>query len=695
MKSIRTKVTLALVFCTLFTAITCGAISIYEASSITMDSSSHEMQLTLENQSRKLETTLNQIPQSVDTLADISLTYLKDVERFKSDKSYVTAFTNKLKPIFSTFAEHTAGAMTAYIRFNPEFTEPTSGIFLTRDSSDNTFSFTEPTDFSKYDPSDAEHVGWYYAPVNYGKPMWMDPYMNYNLNKYMISYVVPIFINGESIGVIGMDIDFSIFSDIIDQTTVFDNGYAFLANYNKNILYHKTFEVGSSISEISSELYDNIEKISHNDEMLTFKYNGIKNVAYAKLLDNGMFIVLTATEKDLKAVAMEMNNFIFTNSLVILIITALIGIIIGNRIVQPIKKLEHIILKTSNFDYEESKYAAKLLAKKDETGQMARAVHILRNNLRKMSSDITEAQGSLTSTMKKLANSTNQVFQMSQDNSATTQQLSAAMEETSAAMESVDNTINMIANKSSCIIKECNDGKSMAQEVKGRAESLKEYTIIGSNRTKEMYEELEVRTNDAIEKTEIVNEINQLANAILNISDQTNLLALNASIEAARAGDAGKGFQVVASEIGNLAAQTSSTTETMKEMINDINEVVNNMKTCLTESSDFLKTKVLTDYDSFMNTSEHYAQDASHFEQNMYSIHDAIESLSEAINDIKEAISNVNLTVDEATNGITDIAEKAQDSSSLAENNRNLVSTSHIQLEKLEGILNMLNQHKE
>lgn len=61
-----------------------------------------------------------------------------------------------------------------------------------------------------YDPDDLEHVGWYYIPVKNGAPMWMDPYLNENINIYMISYIVPLFAeDGTSIGIVGMDIDFS------------------------------------------------------------------------------------------------------------------------------------------------------------------------------------------------------------------------------------------------------------------------------------------------------------------------------------------------------------------------------------------------------------------------------------------------------------------------------------------------------
>ena len=59
------------------------------------------------------------------------------------------------------------------------------------------------------DRDDTEHVGWYYIPVKNGKATWMDPYLNSNVNVYMISYVVPIMIDNEAIGVVGMDIDFN------------------------------------------------------------------------------------------------------------------------------------------------------------------------------------------------------------------------------------------------------------------------------------------------------------------------------------------------------------------------------------------------------------------------------------------------------------------------------------------------------
>ena len=206
--------------CSLISTVICGSISIYESS-------------------RRSE----EVAQSVDTLNDLALSELDDFAKFKSDSAYVDSYTDKIAPTLKQTAVHTQGAMSVYIRYNPEFTEPTSGVFYTRDSAESEFQEVEPTDFTMYEPDDLEHVGWYYIPVGNQKPTWMDPYLNSNINVYMISYVVPIFVDGESVGIIGMDIEFGTFTDVLDSAGVFNSGYAFLADGQGNIMYHKVHDV--------------------------------------------------------------------------------------------------------------------------------------------------------------------------------------------------------------------------------------------------------------------------------------------------------------------------------------------------------------------------------------------------------------------------------------------------------------------
>lgn len=694
MKSIRTKISFTLILCTLVSIVICDGISIINTSRKVSNDSSRQMQLTCQNESNDLNATLKGISDSVNMLSSISLSYLNDVQKFKTDKTYVDSYTDKLKPLFQQFAKNTNGVMTAYIRFNPDFTYPTSGLFLTRNDSKSDFKFITPTDFSKYDKSDSEHVGWYYVPVESKTPMWMAPYRNSNLGIYMTSYVIPIFIDGESIGVIGMDVDFSLFTDIVKQTSIFKSGYAFLTDSNETIIYHKILDNGTSIKEVSPSLHKSIQNAKNANSTLCYTYEGKTKYLCSTLLSNGMYFNMAATKAEIYHDAYKMVRLILSGSLAALIISVIIGLFFGQYIATPILRLKDIVVQTAQFNFTPSKYGTKLCNIKDETGQMACAIREMRNNLRKITSDIQETQSTLAQRMIELMDTSNQVAKMSEDNSATTEELSAAMEETAATMQNIEASMQTIKSESEEIQTNCDNGASLANEVKIRANQLKQDTKKGSEQTKQMYDSLLNKTETAIDKAKTVEQINQLANVILDISEQTNLLALNASIEAARAGEAGKGFQVVASEIGTLATQTASTTETIKSTIVDIHSVVDNMTECLKECTDFLNTNVLKDYDEFITTSEYYANDAQNYEEGMSAIKISIESLSKAIQDISDAINGVNVSVEETSIGITDIAEKAQDTSMAIENNNNHIQTNNEQIKKLQGILEMFHMNE-
>lgn len=694
MKSIRTRISLLLIGCTTVVAFLCGMITLKDTQKSAIHNSTSQIQLNCENQSLKLNSMLQQIESSVTILSNLSLTYLNDVEQFKTDSNYVTNYVETLTPLLLEFANQTNGCLAAYIRFNPEFTKPDSGLFLTRNNKSEDFTFNRPTDFSMYDPTDLEHVGWYYIPVNNKAPMWMDPYMNSNLNIYMISYVVPLFINGESIGVIGMDIDFRVFTDIIDESSVLSNGYAFLAS-SDTIIYHKQFENGVNCSDISDDLQEAFVISADKQICKMYHRDGKEQYLYSSLLANNMYFIMTAGKQDILNQSTNLMRKIMLVSTLLILFSLCSSIFLGTRITIPIRKLEEIVNATTELDFTPYKDGKRLRAVRDETGKMARSIHLLRKKLKKVVNDIVRTHFSLSHTMEQLQEDSMTVSKMSEENSVITQQLSAAMKETTSTMQTIDQTIQAIKKESDDISKDTKHGNQIANEVKERADELKKKTMEGSVKTKKMYEELLAKTNAAIEQAKTVEQINQFANTILDISEQTNLLALNASIEASRAGEAGKGFQVVASEIGKLATQTSTTTGNIKVVIGDINSTVSNMTQCLNESTEFLKQNVLADYDGFMETAEHYAKDSQNYKEHMESIQASLHTLTEAILSITEAINGVNATVSKTSSGIVDIAGKTHDTATLIENTRQLILSSDEQIQTLQNILDLFHNYTE
>ena len=129
----------------------------------------------------------------------------------KSVCSYVALLLRSglLENVAVNAASNTEGALAVYVRYNPDFTPPTSGLFWSKTALNGSFQQLVPTDFSNYNPMDVERVGWYYIPVKTGKPTWMSPYLNQNINVRMISYVIPLYKNNATVGVVGMDIDFA------------------------------------------------------------------------------------------------------------------------------------------------------------------------------------------------------------------------------------------------------------------------------------------------------------------------------------------------------------------------------------------------------------------------------------------------------------------------------------------------------
>lgn len=691
MKTIKARIVITVVICSLMSAGICGGISIVNSGRSEYKDSQEEMVYVCENQGTRMEAQMEKVEQSVNTAYSVVLQQLTDVNAFKSSKSYVDDFTLIMEQMLYEIGGNTEGAMSAYIRYNPEFTEPDSGVFLTRDSDADDFTSVTPTDFSMYEPDDLEHVGWYYIPVQHGGPIWMDPYLNSNINVYMVSYVIPIIIDGESIGIVGMDIDFRKFTAAVDSASVFESGYAFLADAGGNIVYHKNLETGTDIGSLQGAegIKEALLDPAKERTTLEYSYQGQdKELCYLSLR-NGMKYVLTTPGKELRSAAKHIVLLILGGTFIAMAISMLIGVFMGAAITRPITQISTIVEDTSKFNFRKNENSDRLCRRKDESGRMANFLREMRASLRSMVADIQRTHSDLDDTLKQLTHITDQVQLMSGENSEITQGLASAMEETAAAMETVNSTVSQVKERAQTIRDNSRNGEKASQESRQRADDLKNTTGASQDKTTQMYRAVQEKTAAAMEQAQAVKKINQLTQSILDISGQTNLLALNASIEAARAGEAGRGFAVVADEIGGLAAQTSSTVGNINGITTEVNQAVENMAACLQETLSFLEETVLQDYSGFMDVAEQYTQDASGFEENMKAIGQEVETLLAAIVEIAESVNNITMTVGEAAQNISSIAQKTQDVSQLVEGNVELMETNAENVVKLQQIVDM------
>ena len=489
MKSIKTKIIVSIIACTLLSVIPIGFMSLRNVYQTSNQGAEQELALKCRNEQEQINAQISKIEQSVDTLSSIAMNKL-DFSEFKSSAVYVKQYTDSIMSDVVKFGEHTDGAICVYVRYNPDFTEPTSGIFLTRNSTDEEFTSSVPTDFTMYDKTDVEHVGWYYVPVENGAPLWMDPYLNGNVNVYMISYVVPLYVDGESVGIIGMDIDFSQITDLVDETKVYQSGYAFLTDASAAVMYHKNADEGTKLSDLDSSLSKSADFIGddgNQGKTMDYSYKNVNKKFAFYNLDNGMKLVLTAPVSEIYAEAYGLAKLIIIAMIVAFVLSAVIGVIIGTGMTRPIRQLTAVIEQTAELDFRPTKDGGKLRKQKDEIGNMATKIHLMRKKLREMMRDLQQTQQVLEGNAEDLNHLMKQNSAYAEDNSATTQKLAAGMEETSANAAHIVENVGIMRESSDNIQRLAEDGEKNSGQIQERAGEMERISTESRHKTDQMY----------------------------------------------------------------------------------------------------------------------------------------------------------------------------------------------------------------
>ena len=442
------------------------------------------------------------------------------------------------------------------------------------------------------------------------------------------------------------------------------SAYLYLVDTDGTMLYHPTADkIGKPVeNDVISGVVKQLQDGSvPDDDVVLYDYKGeTKYAAYALTADHKI-VVVSANQSDILGAYDNLYITLAKVALISLVFCMCVGFLVSRMICKPIRALTEVITQTAELNFCSDPRAQKLRKKRNETGIMARAIHIMRKNLREMVVNVEQINDQLSNNMNRLQQMTGDVDSMCSENSATTQELAAGMEETAASSETINGHIGSIKTGADEIVKLADEGTSVSGEVMKRAQTLQEQTLAASAKTQKMYESVKDKSDKAIQESQAVEKINELTETIMSISSQTSLLALNASIEAARAGEAGKGFAVVATEIGSLAGQTSRAVTDINGIVQEVNEAVANMSECLVEITTFLEETVLPEYNDFKDVSIQYHQDANVFKDSMTGVKDAIDSLGQAVDMIVDAIGGINQTVHESTVGVTDIAEKTSE----------------------------------
>ena len=325
------------------------------------------------------------------------------------------------------------------------------------------------------------------------------------------------------------------------------------------------------------------------------------------------------------------------------------------------------------------------LSRRDDFGDFAKSMENMKEKCAELIFKVSEEASSILNVVTEVNQEVGSLCGNMDNISAATEELSAGMEETSATTVVVNNATEQIVSAVSEIAKRSEAGAAKSSEIKDRADTAIQHVLESQKKTSLIHQDIHEQLQIAIEEAKVVDSIFKLTDAIMNISSQTNLLALNASIEAARAGDAGRGFSVVAQEIGSLASETTNTVAQIKTVVNNVTRAVTNLSAHAEQLLTFVAADVTEDYDNFLGVGKQYSEDAKYFTQLIETFSKEAQQLNSAINEMHTSMLDITKATDEGSRGISDIAQSATGVIMESENVKTLV-------QKSEGSAELLNK---
>ncbi len=244
--------------------------------------------------------------------------------------------------------------------------------------------------------------------------------------------------------------------------------------------------------------------------------------------------------------------------------------------------------------------------------------------------------------------------------SAMAAELNASMQEMSVNAAMINGSAQSVREEVGRMAGRTTEISGYTREMKRHADSMESTARENMASTGSRVKEILAVLNQAILDSGSVDQVNSLSDDITNLANQTNLLALNASIEAARAGDAGRGFMVVATEISQLAIESREAANHIRRINGIVTDAVHNLAEHATGLVSYMEDSIIPEFESFVESGSEYKKRADYIEIAMNEFSEKTGTLRATTEEIANAINAIADAIEESAGSVTNAVSSTQ-----------------------------------
>jgi methyl-accepting chemotaxis protein len=429
-----------------------------------------------------------------------------------------------------------------------------TSTFMASYLGDATGHFTIRPDAKMPDGFDPRVRPWYKGAQNSSTPTLTEPYVDAATGQTIISLAMASTKAGQGVGVVGGDLSLQTLIDTLSARDFDGMGYAFLVSADGKILVHP--DKALVMKSLGEAYPQNTPRISRDfSEIVVDGKSRIVTFTPIKGLPSVNWYIGLSVDKD-KAFSM-LSEFrtsaVIATVIAVAIIIALLGMLI-RLLIQPLHVMTRALADIADGEGDLTKRL--VIQNNDEFGNLGTAFNRFVERIHGSIREVSSATGQVNEVALRVVAASNSSMYNSDQQASRTSSVAAAINQLGAAAQEIARNAAQASSQAS-------DARNLAED----GQQVVDRSIAAMNQLSNMLSASSSNIESLNSKT--VN-IGQILEVITSISQQTNLLALNAAIEAARAGEAGRGFAVVADEVRNLAHRTQESAQQVQTMIEEL-----------------------------------------------------------------------------------------------------------------------------